>query len=228
MTRSSNTFKVAIIDYQMGNMFSVQHACDQACLSSFITSDREEIQRADGAILPGVGAFGEAMQNLKRLDLIDVIKEFISSGKPFMGVCLGLQLLFTESEEFGKSRGLDIVRGSVIKFPSIDYNGKKLKVPQIGWNRIHRPKGCDDDLWEGSPLQEVMSGAYMYFVHSYYAVPNSLSAVLSTTNYGNVDYCSSLLIDNVFATQFHPEKSALEGIAVYKKWADISQRVKEN
>jgi glutamine amidotransferase len=226
--KESGTFRVAIIDYQMGNMFSVQHACGHAGLSSFITSDREKIRKADGAILPGVGAFGEAMENLKKLDLIDVIKGFISSGKPFMGVCLGLQLLFSESEEFGLSRGLDIISGEVLKFPVSGHDGTKLKVPQIGWNQIHSPHDRDDEFWRGSPLQKTVSGAYMYFVHSYYAVPDSSSVILSTTHYGNIDYCSSLLIDNVFATQFHPEKSAEEGIAIYKQWADISQKGKEN
>ena len=228
MTRSSNKFKVAIIDYQMGNMFSVQHACANAGLSSFITSDPGEIQRADGAILPGVGAFGEAMQNLKRLDLIDVIKDFIYSGKAFMGVCLGLQLLLTESEEFGRSGGLGIVQGSVLKFPDTDLHGKKLKVPQIGWNRIHRPKDFDEESWKGSPLWAVTSGTYMYFIHSYYAAPVSPAVVLSTTDYGDIEYCSSLLIGNVFATQFHPEKSDREGLTIYKEWADIAQAAKEN
>lgn len=228
MTRSSKSFSVAIIDYQMGNMFSVQHACTNAGLSSFITADPGEIRRADGAILPGVGAFGEAMQNLRRLDLIDVIKDFISSGKAFMGVCLGLQLLFTESEEFGKSGGLGIVQGSVLRFPGIDSAGKKRKVPYIGWNAIHRPKDRNGDPWKGSPLQDVTDGAYMYFVHSYYVVPSSPSVVLSVTDYGEIEYCSSLLVGNVFATQFHPEKSAREGIMIYKEWADIAQASKEN
>jgi glutamine amidotransferase len=219
----SHTFTVAIIDYRMGNMFSVQHACRHAGLSSFITSDGKEISRADGAILPGVGAFGEAMQNLDRLGLVGIIKDCIWSGKPFMGVCLGMQLLFTESDEFGLSRGLDIVGGRIVKFPSETSGRSKVKVPQIGWNRIQRPRVCSADCWEGTPLQETPDGAYMYFVHSYYAIPASDSVTLSKTSYGGIDYCSSLVADNVFATQFHPEKSAKEGIAIYKKWLELSK-----
>lgn len=221
----SKTFKVAIIDFQMGNMFSVQHACTNVGVRPTITSEPKEIMEADGAILPGVGAFGEAMDNLRRLDLIGVIKDFIASGKPFMGVCLGLQLLLSESEEFGMNEGLGIVKGSVVRFPSHYSQGRKLKVPQIGWNRINSPADCNS--WAGTPLQDLKTGSFMYFVHSYYALPDSRDAFLTTTVYGDVEYCSSLLVDNVFAVQFHPEKSAHDGIAVYSSWAEISREAKE-
>lgn len=212
----------------MGNMFSVQHACASVGLSSHITSQPDEILKADAAILPGVGAFAEAMDNLKWLDLVGCIMDFIASGKPFMGVCLGMQLLFTESEEFGMHEGLGIVDGSVLRFPSLDRKERKLKVPQIGWNRIRIPTHCIARKWDGTPLDGLEDGAYMYFVHSYYAFPQSSSVVLSTTEYGGVEYCSSLKMGNLFATQFHPEKSARHGIAIYRKWAEISQAAKEN
>lgn len=207
--------KVAIIDYQLSNLFSVKHAFNYLKINSEITSDKSIIKNCDAAILPGVGAFGDAMENLKQLGLIQIIKDFISSGKPFMGVCLGLQLLFSESEEFGKHSGLDIIKGKVKKF-----SGKGIKVPQIGWNQIVK---ADNNLWPNSPLQNIRNGEFMYFVHSYYIEPQNKSVVLSETTYEDIIYCSSLLSDNIFATQFHPEKSGSEGIKIYHDWLKLKK-----
>lgn len=204
--------KVAIIDYQLSNLFSVKHAFDYLGVESQITSDKNLIANSDAAIIPGVGAFGDAMKNLQNLGLTDLIKEFISSGRPFMGVCLGMQLLFSESEEFGIHKGLDIIPGKVKKFAS---KNKKIKVPQIGWNQIFV---TNKSKWENSPLRNINSGEFMYFVHSYFVEPENKSVILSETTYENIKYCSSLLSGNVFATQFHPEKSGLEGIRIYKGW----------
>lgn len=203
--------KIAIIDYQLSNLFSVKHALDFLKVDSKITSDKSIVADSDAAILPGVGAFGDAMKNLKDFNLINTIKDFIEKGKPFMGVCLGMQLLFSESEEFGSHKGLDVIKGKVIKFVKRD---KKIKVPQIEWNQILRT-GKD---WDHSPLKNIKNGEFMYFVHSYYVVPQNSSVVLSETIYEEIRYCSSLLKDNVFATQFHPEKSGTEGIKIYKDW----------
>ena len=138
--------RVAIIDYEMSNLFSVQHACKHVGLTPVVTNTSSELLKADAAILPGVGAFHEAMKNLERLDLVVGIKNFIDSGKPFMGICLGLQLLFTESDEFGYCKGLNIIEGEVKKFLSCHENGRVIKIPQISWNKIMRSPISTDDL----------------------------------------------------------------------------------
>lgn len=209
--------KVAIIDYQLSNLFSVQHACNFIGLDAKITSDKRDLENVDGVILPGVGAFGDAMSNLKKLDLIQPIKEFINCGKPFMGICLGLQLLFSESQEFGIYPGLDIIKGNVKKFPKINLKHEQIKVPQIGWNSIYR--NSKTQSWNNTPLKNLSQNEFMYFVHSYYTDPLDQKVILSLTNYSGIEYCSSILYKNIFATQFHPEKSGPEGIKIYQNWA---------
>ena len=212
---------VAIIDYQISNLFSVQHALQYVGLPSVITSDKEKVANAAAAVLPGVGAFGVAMNHLDRLDLIQPIKEFVSSGKPFMGICLGLQLLFTESEEFGRHRGLCIIPGHVRKFVFDAVPGERIvKVPQIAWNRIYR---ASQD-WEKTELDLLPNGEYMYFVHSFYAVPDHAEDVMSTTEYGGLSFCSSIKKNNVFASQFHPEKSGQGGIQILRNFKNIIDR----
>jgi imidazole glycerol-phosphate synthase subunit HisH len=216
-----NSLHIAIIDYEMGNLFSVQRACEHVGLKSQITSDISAIMNSDAIILPGVGAFGDAMKNLGKLDLISPIKDFIETGKPFMGVCLGMQLAFSESEEFGVYKGLDIIKGSVVRFPRTNNKKNKIKVPQVGWNRICKPAGATQNFWDASPLKDMSDGEFMYFVHSYYPVPSEKKVVLSDTTYEGTNFCSSVLRENVFACQFHPEKSANEGIKIYSNWAEI-------
>lgn len=206
---------ITIIDYQISNLFSVKHACEYLGLEAEITSDPSKLLSSDAAILPGVGAFGDAMHNLKTLDLIVPIKEFISSGKPFMGICLGMQLLFTTSEEFGTHEGLNIIPGTVTRFPAKNTKGETVRVPQIGWNQIYEPR---KGAWEKSPLRTLPDRAFMYFVHSYFVTPRDKDVVLSLAEYEGVEYCSSLLYKNVFATQFHPEKSGEEGVKIYSNW----------
>lgn len=213
--------KVAIIDFHMGNMFSVQHACRHVGLDCFITSDRRELEGADAAILPGVGAFGGAMENLSCMDLISAIKDFITSGKPFLGICLGLQLLFDTSEEFGLHEGLSIIPGNVVKFRCGDSERTRIKVPHMGWNRIFKPEKNGSNLWDTSPLRGIRHGEYMYFVHSYYVVPSNDAVTVSVTDYEGIRYCSSVQYKNVFATQYHPEKSSVEGIRIYENWSKL-------
>jgi glutamine amidotransferase len=208
--------RVAIIDYQMGNLFSVEHACSAVGVEPVITSDPDVIRASRAAILPGVGAFGEAMANISRLGLANPILEFIGSGKPFLGICLGLQLLFSESEEFGSHRGLDIIQGTVKRFPNSGPNGEPVKVPQIGWNQVDPGAGGG---WDGTPMQGIAHGEFMYFVHSFYVAPARRSDVLSVSRYAGLEYCSSIRRGNVFACQFHPEKSAHEGLRIYRNWA---------
>lgn len=205
--------KIAIIDYSLGNLFSVQQAFTQLGAATFITSNAEEIKSADGIVLPGVGAFAAAMDFLKvnKLDL--AINETVQKGIPFFGICLGMQLLFEESEEFGATKGLGMIKGKIRKFNSPD-PAIKLHVPQVGWNTIQQA-GND---WKNSPLKEIPDNSFMYFVHSYYALPDQNEDVLCRTNYGGIDYCSAVLHKNIFATQFHPEKSGEKGLSIYKNW----------
>ncbi|MBT3800971.1 MAG: imidazole glycerol phosphate synthase subunit HisH [Bacteroidetes bacterium] len=203
---------VAIIDYKMSNLFSVQAACNNVGLSSVITSDNNEILDAKIAILPGVGAFGEAMKYLSELKLDDTIFQFVDSGKPFVGICLGLQLLFDSSDEFGANSGLGLVKGKVKKFKFHSRNSIKYPVPQIGWNMIKQTNGS----WNDTLLCNNDNGDFMYFVHSYYVEPQKKNIIVSSTTYGNTEYCSSVQHDNIFACQFHPEKSGDVGLNIYK------------
>ena len=177
-----------------------------------ISSDKDQIRNAEALILPGVGAFGNAMANLSKMDLINPILDHIQSGKPFMGICLGMQLLFTESSEFGNHKGLGIIEGSVAKFfnPS-----REITIPQIGWNQIKEPNNVD---WNNSPLKNISDNSFMYFVHSYYAIPSNINQILTLTNYEEIEYCSAVNFKNIFATQFHPEKSGALGVSIYSEF----------
>jgi len=213
---------VSVIDYGMGNLFSVEQACLRIGFKTKITSKKKDIMNSDAAILPGVGAFGDAMSNLKKLGLIRTIIDFTKSSKPLMGICLGMQLLFSESEEFGIHTGLDIIKGRVVKF--LVGNDQGIKVPQVGWNRIWKPIFLHSDRWLKSPLGSNADGEFMYFVHSFYCKPDSNDAVLSITKYAGIEYCSSLLHKNIFASQFHPEKSGEAGIKIYERFKDLISR----
>lgn len=212
--------KVVIIDYNLGNLFSVKQACDTVGINAMISSTKEDIDNADALILPGVGAFIEAMHNLENLEIVDAIKNNVKNGKPIFGVCLGLQLLFSRSDEFGSGQGLDLISGTIKKFPSI-INGKKIRVPQIAWNQVV----ADVKGWDRTPLQDIADKDFMYFVHSYYVDPVNDSCVLTRTNYEGLDYCSGILENNIFATQFHPEKSAQKGLSIYKNWAHLNNLI---
>jgi glutamine amidotransferase len=198
---------IAIIDYGMGNLRSVQRAFDHVGAEAIVTAHRETIESASAVVLPGVGAFGKAMSNLQRAGLADVIRQVIAQGRPFLGICLGLQLLFEESEEMGEHRGLGVFGGQVKRF-EVD-----LKVPQIGWNQIH--------IQRANPLLEgVADGSYAYFVHSYYVVPTDPEIVLATTDYG-IDYASIIGRSNVFGIQFHPEKSQAVGLRILRNFTAL-------
>jgi glutamine amidotransferase len=196
----------------MSNLFSVQSACEKVGLSSIITSDKNEILDTKIAILPGVGAFGEAMKYLRESKLDKTIHEYVKTGKPFVGICLGLQLLFDSSEEFGKHSGLGLIKGVVKKFHFSTGEDIKYPVPQIGWNRIRQHRSS----WENTLLCNNQNDDFMYFVHSYYVEPDDKNIILSTTTYGDQEYCSAIHYNNIFATQFHPEKSGEIGLNIYK------------
>lgn len=215
--------KAAIIDYALGNLFSVKQACEHVGLSAVITCEKSEILKSDALILPGVGAFGDAMNNLRRLDLIKSIKKSIGDGKPFLGICLGMQLLMSESEEFGLHQGLNIIKGRVVKFPFAK-EAPENKVPQVGWNQIFRPGSLKQGDWANSFLKGISQGAYMYFVHSFYVKPCRQEIVLSQTSYNGIKYCSSLQQKNILACQFHPEKSGPKGLRVYQNFASMTKK----
>ena len=220
--------KVAIVDYGMGNLFSVRQACEHARLDVNITSAREEILNADAVILPGIGAFGDAMATLSRLDLVGVLRDVAASGKALVGVCLGLQLLMTESFEFGRHRGLGIIEGQVVPFDNPVENARRLKVPQVGWNGVHRvDRGGNGQsaAWENSPLAEIRDGEFMYFVHSYIVQPEDTQVILSVSRYGQIEFCSSIHSQNIFACQFHPERSGGEGLKIYRNLASHIERL---
>ena len=199
---------IAIVDYDMGNLRSVQKGFEKVGASAAITRDPEVIASSPALVLPGVGAFGVCMEKLEGYGLIGPIKEFIASGKPFLGICLGLQLLFEESEEFGSKKGLGILKGKVLRFPATG-----LKVPHMGWNSVEYEK--ESRLMEG-----IDNGSYFYFVHSYYVEPVN-SVTLGTTGYG-LTFSSAVEMDNVFATQFHPEKSQKAGLKILENFANLS------
>ena len=212
--------QVVIIDYGLGNLFSVNQACQKVGLNVKISNIKEEIKNADAIILPGVGAFIEAMNNLEKMDLVNTIKVSVENGKPFFGICLGMQLIFSKSEEFGSGNGLDLIPGFIKKFPTT-LNEQIIKVPQIAWNKIYSFK----KKWLDTPLFDIKENEFMYFVHSYYAEPLFEESILTRTNYSDIEYCSAVMKDNIFATQFHPEKSAEKGIKIYKNWGVINNLI---
>lgn len=216
---------VAIVDYNLGNLYSVKHACASVGLHAEITSSKQVITNARSVILPGVGAYGDAMATLHRLDLVSVLRNFAASGKPLLGICLGIQLLMTESYEFGRHPGLGIIEGPVVPFGHLTEHGRSLKVPHIGWNHVLRAK---DVLWDGTLLHGIANSEYMYFVHSYIVQPEDPAIVLSTSRYGQIEFCSSVQHNNILACQFHPERSGTEGLKIYRNLARLIYAISED
>ncbi|HET9575375.1 MAG TPA: imidazole glycerol phosphate synthase subunit HisH [Nitrospira sp.] len=197
---------IAIVDYGMGNLRSVSKAFEAVGHEAVVTRDRATIKNASHMVLPGVGAFGDCMANLERFDLVEPIRSAIQSGKPFLGICLGLQLLFTESEEFGLHKGLGIIPGNVRKFV-LD---PALKVPHMGWNQVNIQRACP--LFDG-----IADGSNWYFVHSYFVDPADRTVAATTTTYG-IPFVSSIWKENIVACQFHPEKSQSVGLRLIKNF----------
>lgn len=201
---------IAIIDYGMGNLRSVEKGFQKMGIDVRVVSDPRKIDDAAGVVLPGVGAFRDCMNNLERLSLVEAILRSIEKGKPFLGICLGLQVLFTESEEFGPCRGLDVMPGRVVRFRG------GLKVPHMGWNTVKILK--EAPIFDG-----IADGAFFYFVHSYYVIPKQEEVIATTTDYG-CTFTSAIWRENIFATQFHPEKSQQIGLSVLKNFGDLVRR----
>lgn len=201
-----------IIDYQMGNLRSVQKGFEKVGHAATISSDPAALLAADKIVLPGVGAFPDAIAELQRRNLVEPIREAIAAGKPFLGICLGLQLLFDVGHEGGRHEGLGILRGEVARFDL----PAEYKVPHMGWNRLN--------IRRRAPILEGLDeGVFAYFVHSYYVVPQDASVIATETDYGG-PFCSMVWRDNIYATQFHPEKSQSDGLRILKNFAELPTR----
>ncbi len=205
---------IAIIDYGMGNLRSVQKGFEKVGFDAVVTADPRVVLEADKVVLPGVGAFPDCMRNLEQGGFIEPVLRVIREGRPFLGICLGLQLLFTESEEFGAHRGLNVIPGRVVRFPEGMREGEEeLKVPHMGWNQLVFKRRAP--VFAG-----LANGDNVYFVHSYYVQPDDASVVATTTSYG-IEFCSSIWKDNIVATQFHPEKSQEKGLRILKNFGEM-------
>lgn len=200
---------IAIVDYGMGNLRSVNKAFESMGHASVVTGDTDIIKHADGVVLPGVGAFGDCVKNLHDKNLIGTIKDCISEDRPFLGICLGLQVLFEESEESPGVKGLGIIKGKVIRFNFP--RQLNLKVPHMGWNQINILKNSDF-------LNGIEPGSWFYFVHSYYPVPEDIEYTAVTSEYG-IEFTAAIQSNNLFACQFHPEKSSDRGLRILRNFA---------
>ncbi|OHB86312.1 MAG: imidazole glycerol phosphate synthase, glutamine amidotransferase subunit [Planctomycetes bacterium RBG_16_64_12] len=201
---------IAVIDYGMGNLRSVQKGFEKVGHQATVTSDPAEVARAEKVVLPGVGAFEDAMAELRRRGLVDPVLAAIDSGKPFLGICLGLQLLFDTGFENGEHEGLGVLRGEVVRFEL----PAEYSVPHMGWNQL--------SIARRAPILEgIDEGTYFYFVHSYYVVPRDPGVIATMTDYPE-PFCSMIWRDNLFATQFHPEKSQADGLRMLKNFAELA------
>ncbi len=206
---------INIIDYEMGNLRSVANAFARLGLTARISSDPQDIISADKVVLPGVGAFRDCIDNLRHGGFVAPLLEHIDKGKPLLGICVGMQMLFDESEEFGRHQGLGLISGRVVRFPAdMVEQGERLKVPHMGWNTL--------ELRKPSPLfKGIADGSYVYFVHSYYCAAEDQKDVAAGCRYGDIEFCASLWRDNIMATQFHPEKSQDLGLKIFRNFGDL-------
>ena len=206
---------IVILNYGIGNVKSIINAFENQGVKAVLSRDRDVILKADGLVLPGVGAFSHGMDNLNKYGLVNFIKDFVRTGKPLLGICLGMQMLLEESEEFGNTKGIGLIKGKVIKMPIKKTN--KVKLPHISWNEIKK----NNIEWENTILNNVENNSDMYFVHTFVAKPNDEDEILSTTDYSDVRFCSSLKKDNIYGCQFHPEKSSTHGLSIIKNFINL-------
>ncbi|USK38518.1 imidazole glycerol phosphate synthase subunit HisH [Cytobacillus firmus] len=203
---------IGIIDYGMGNLFSVSKALERLEVPYFLSENKAELLKADALILPGVGSFKDAMSILNSTGLADLVKEFADTGKPLLGICLGMQLLFESSEENGLTEGLQLLPGHVRRFPGSTEEGETYKVPHMGWNRL--------EFLQGSPILKGLDEDYVYFVHSYFVDTNDEEVVISRSLY-DVEVPAVVGRGNVFGMQFHPEKSSSLGMALLRNFTEL-------
>jgi glutamine amidotransferase len=210
--------RITVIDYGVGNLRNVYKALEAAGAPAEIVTEPAGLMGAAGVVLPGVGAFGDAAANLRRAGFEQPLLDVIAAGTPLLGICVGMQLLFDESEEMGRHAGLGVIPGRVVRFPAdmVEANGRRLKIPEIGWNQLHHAK--PDPLLAGLP-----DGAYAYFVHSYYCAPSQTEHTIATTDYG-VSYASVVRRGRVWGIQCHPEKSQAVGLRILRNFVALAQR----
>lgn len=206
---------INIIDYEMGNLRSVEKAFEKLGFEARVSADPKDIATADKLVLPGVGAFRDCINNLREGGFVEPLLAHVQAGKPLLGICVGMQMLFDESEEFGHHPGLGLISGKVVRFPSGMVAGdERLKVPHMGWNTI--------SLKKPSPLfAGIEDDSFVYFVHSYYCDAENADDVAATCTYGDVEFCASLWRDNIMASQFHPEKSQDIGLQIFKNFGEL-------
>jgi len=206
---------INIIDYEMGNLRSVEKAFESLGFAARISADPKDIKTADKVVLPGVGAFRDCINNLRDGGFVDPLMAHIAAGKPMLGICVGMQMLFDVSEEFGTHQGLGIIPGKVVRFPSgMVENNERLKVPHMGWNNI--------SIKQQSPLfKGIEDKSFVYFVHSYYCAAENSADIAATCRYGDVEFCASIWRDNIMATQFHPEKSQDVGLSIFTNFGEM-------
>lgn len=201
---------IAIVDYGMGNLRSVEKGFLKVGVDARVVREPQAVDDADAVVLPGVGAFRDCISNLAQTSMTESIMRSIQKGKPYLGICLGLQVLFTESEEFGIYKGLDVFKGKVVRFQT------DLKVPHMGWNNVK--------ILRRTPIFDgILDESFFYFVHSYYVVPDDTAVLSTTTDYG-ITFTSMVWKDNIFATQFHPEKSQESGLRILKNFGDFVRK----
>jgi len=214
---------ITVINYGLGNLRSVSKALEAAGAKTKVTDSPEDIVSAEAIVLPGVGAFYRGMKNLEKLGLIPAILEAVKKDKPFLGICLGLQILFSESEEHGVCKGLDIIKGKVKRFsPSAPTSRRgEIKIPHMGWNQVRKQK-TEDREQKTDILKDIPDNSYFYFVHSYYVEPEDKNTIIATTEYGR-DFVSAVNKGNIWGVQFHPEKSSDMGLKILKNFVELTR-----
>ena len=216
-----NNSKIVIIDTSISNVFNVRRAFMYFGQKTIISSDKDDVLSASKVILPGVGAFSKAMESLEKHDLIDIIKEVAENGTPILGICLGMQILMTRSNEDGDHLGLDLIQGSVKKFDNTNQNNK-FKIPHYGWSEVFKPSSNKLDSWNNTILEDLdKESLFCYFVHSYFANTDNPNHTIAQTSYGGSTFSSVIKNKNIMGCQFHPEKSSIGGLTIIENFIKI-------
>lgn len=211
---------VTVVDYGIGNLFSVRRAFETMGAEVVQTQDPAVLLAAERLVLPGVGAFKDGMEGLRRHGLIEPIQTYVKTGKPFLGICLGMQMMLDESEEFGNHKGLGIIPGKVVRIPDHTSTGSRMKVPHIAWDDLQVPPSRSQG-WSGTLFNGVREGSSMYFVHSYAAAPTHAENLLATVNYGGMPVAAAIIKDQAFGCQFHPERSGKVGLKIIANFINL-------